>query len=323
MALNTVTIITKCLEVCQKAITKTNGIPTQAINETINNLNFIRTTVLNNLDNAIDVYNALKNAANSFSIIAGMGADIEKEQTSTQGFATENDYIVNERANDRYAPFMTISTVIAGGETGNYSGISRGNIVKIDGEIIPNILGRSLINNMLDAINNFTVQELGYATNEQTNNIVLIIETFKLQILINICRIVIRTDFFSQDEILEYKDLIGEGFDNYINDLSLTSSGGSSAINIGSSTTQIDNNKRFEIADKMREIIINELVIKSGDLIKSYNYTIQPDVENTLILAYEKYEDINRNEEIFLKNKEQIKSPGFLPNGDNIRILSR
>jgi hypothetical protein len=323
MALNTYTTILRCLETCQESISNIIGIPTQAIDETKNNINYIRSTITSVIDNSTDVFNALKNSANSFSIIAGLGSKIQNEQASTQGFATQNDYIVNQKDTDRYAIFMTISTILSGGEIGEYSGISRGTFVKLNGDVVPNSLGRSLINNMLYAINNFVIVDLGYATTEQSHNIVLIIETFKYLMLTNICRIAIRTDFFSQEELLEYKDLIKTGFDNYLNDLSSTESTGASAIGVGSSTTQVDNNVLFEVGDRMRETIINQMLLLAEGLSKSYNYIPKAGPENSLVLAYDKYEDINRSEEIYFRNKEQIKHPGFLPGGDKIRILDK
>ena len=46
------------------------------------------------------------------------------------------------------------------------------------------------------------------------------------------------------------------------------------------------------------------------------------DVLNTLSLAYDRYEDLNREGEIIERNKELILHPGFIPNGKIIDILS-
>jgi prophage DNA circulation protein len=45
-------------------------------------------------------------------------------------------------------------------------------------------------------------------------------------------------------------------------------------------------------------------------------------VKSILVLAYEQYGDVEREEEIFLRNKILIKHPGFLPGGEVLEILS-
>lgn len=322
MGLNTTTILLKCLEYCQNGITKTSGLPTRAINETISNINFIRNTVLGVLGNPYDVFNALKNSAASFSVICGLGADIESEQTATQGYADDGDLVVNDRQNDRYAFFMTISSTVIGGDIGRYSGISRGEIVELDGDVVPEVLGKSLITNMLEIVDDFSVTSLGGVPDDQVSNAVLIINVFKFLILGNICRIAIRTGFSSQEIILEYINKIAETFDNFLDYLSEQAANGSVAISIGSSAVQVDNGRIYEKTEKYKNVIITELLALVSDLAISYNYEVPNDVNNVLTLAYDKYGDLDRAFEIYFRNKDKTNHPGFLPSGQEIRILS-
>jgi hypothetical protein len=322
MALNTETIIRRCITLCQSGISKTNGVPTKVIDEVKSNINFIRNTIDTILDTPIDIFNALKNSANGFSIICGLGQKIFDEQIQTFGTPSVKDLIINDRQDDRYASFMIISKIIIGGETGIYSGVARGEIIELTGDFIPDVLGKSVLKNMFDIINNFDISDLGAITSEQEPNVALIIDLFKMLICCNICRTAIRIDFFSQEEMIEYIDLISSTFDNFINDLGTESADGTGSVGIGSGTEQFNNKDIYDGVIKMKQTIINELLEKSSGFVKSYDYNVPNSVISTLELAYNKYEDITRSDEIYYRNREQIKHPGFLPNGDSIRILN-
>ncbi len=51
-------------------------------------------------------------------------------------------------------------------------------------------------------------------------------------------------------------------------------------------------------------------------------FEVSPDTISSLELAYNKYEDLGREEEIISRNIILIKHPGFLPGGETLEILN-
>jgi prophage DNA circulation protein len=74
--------------------------------------------------------------------------------------------------------------------------------------------------------------------------------------------------------------------------------------------------------EKMRATFIKAMKDIEADLVKTLTFEVGTDVQSTLTLAYDRYEDLNRSEDIFDRNVN-IKHPGFMPNLENISILDR
>ena len=72
----------------------------------------------------------------------------------------------------------------------------------------------------------------------------------------------------------------------------------------------------------MRAVFVNSMYAKNTGLTKEIEYEVPSGVMSTLELAYNQYEDIDRCSEIFDRNPDLIKHPGFLPSGEEINILN-
>jgi prophage DNA circulation protein len=53
-----------------------------------------------------------------------------------------------------------------------------------------------------------------------------------------------------------------------------------------------------------------------------FDYQVPTDVLPALVLAYNQYKDLDRENEIITRNRTLIPHPGFLPSGDTIELLS-
>lgn len=304
----------------QAAITLTSGIATKIISESVGNVALIRNSVLDIINSPVDIFNALKNTCYSMASICGMGTVLLLEQT-LKGYPTANGVAINDRATDVFANKISISTNITGGETGNYSGVVRGNVVELDPNNINETLGKSVINNMIDMINNFDMSGFGATPVNQEKNIVLLLDTFKFQVIATICRIAIRIDFSDQEQAITYMENINTMIDAILIDMGNEAANGSSAIGVGTGTDQINNKDIFLAVQDVRKVFTDNMIAKASSITKAINYNIPVDVQTTLELAFDKYQDLDRALEVFKRNRTIIQHPGFLPNGDTIRIL--
>lgn len=304
----------------QSGLSFTNGIATKIINESAGNVSLIRNSISDIINTPNDVFNALKNSCYSMASVCGMSSILLAEQIE-KGYASDNGLAVEDRAKDNFADKITLSTNITGGETGNYSGVVRGNVVELDPNNIDVILGKSVIRNMINIVNNYDMTQLALTPSFQEKNIILLLDTFKFQIIATICRIAIRINFFGQEDLLEYLEEINTMIDNVLDDLGAEAAYGSSAIGVGSGTEPIDNKDIFLCIQDIKKTFTDNMMLKSSSITKAINYRIPIDIETTLELAYNKYNDLERSFEIFQKNKPIIQHPGFMPNNEIIRIL--
>lgn len=315
------TVISRSIGTIQIAITCMEGIATKIINESTDNVNLIRNSIDDIISSPNDIFNAIKNSANSFVIAVGLGDKVLEEQNRTAGFAGEGSLATGTKASDIFASQMTISTTVTGGETGKYSGVTRGEVIQFDGETIPETLGRSIIKSIIDAIEDFDVSGFGIIPSSQENNVVFIIDIFKLAMVTNLCRVAIRTNFFSQEDMITCMNNIASVINQILLDMGAVAANGSAAVGVGLGTTPIENKDLYLSIEEMRNVFVENMLEKASGITNAIDYTIPPDIETCLELAYNRYEDLNRAEEIYKRNKLMIQHPGFLPGGETIKIL--
>jgi len=75
------------------------------------------------------------------------------------------------------------------------------------------------------------------------------------------------------------------------------------------------NSFKAQFIDSMRRL--------GATLANIEDYLVPADTQSVLELAYDKYNDLTRSDEIITRNAALITHPGFLPNAENIEILSR
>jgi len=198
--------------------------------------------------------------------------------------------------------------VVQGGIVGGCSGVLRGDTVTMTGDNIPETLGISIINEFSEA-SIYDTSDLDNVPSEQQNNVELVANMAQAGILATITQVGIRIEFSNQEDMEDVIDTVLDGFDNLIDRL-------------GSANDEIDDPALFAAISQLRADFIDSMYRKNTDLAKQVTYTVPTGVESILTLAYDQYTDIERENEIFERNKELIKHPGFLPSGDDLRLLN-
>jgi len=198
--------------------------------------------------------------------------------------------------------------VVQGGIVGGCSGIRRGDTTELRGKEIPESLGTSTVENFSSEAT-FTSDDLESPTIEQENNIELLATTQQSMMTANAARMAIRIEFSSQEQMLETMEQVTDSLDGLIDRL-------------GSVSNEIDDSALFQTVTQLRADFTKSMLEKNVGLTKQIDYAVPYGVISTLELAYNKYNDINRDQDIYKRNRTEIRHPGFLPSGDEIRILN-
>jgi len=314
--------VTKTMSLAQQTINGVKSIPTQLIDEAAKNISLVKGTVNDVINLPNDLYNGIKSSTNNLATVCGMGEKIKEEQTASQGTPGQNDVVVSDRVTDNYINLLSITTPIIGGETGSYSGISRGENVELDGSSVPRETGISAINETITTINDFNTDEFTVTPFAQQNNVVTIFEIFKLNLLTVASRIALRTAYNSQDEIISFKEKLLLTFQSVLESLGDAAAEGSNAVGIGDGEIQIANKEIYESVEELRNVFADGMDNLAEKIPNLINYDVPPSGKNTLVLAYELYGDHSRSNDIYLNNKNEIRNPAFIQAGNTIRVLS-
>jgi len=244
--------------------------------------------VVATIDNIIDTPNLLftdlKNAANALTTICGIGI-----------------------------------TGFFGGTAGSISGTIRGEVVELDGETVPNELGKTTILNALEVTDGIDESALGFIPDAQINNIIIVNDTIKYLLIAASMTIAIRTDFLDKAEALTYADLIADSIEKFLERL------GAETDESGYDYVEgdcIDNSMLHAAMEDLRNVFIQAMYAKAETISTLIEYEVPSETQSILELAFDKYEDLEREDEIYDMNRLDIRHPGFLPNGKTVRILN-
>jgi prophage DNA circulation protein len=91
-------------------------------------------------------------------------------------------------------------------------------------------------------------------------------------------------------------------------------------LRLGEQTT-LDTNDMFIAVEDLRSLLFASLISKGAELKRVVNYQVPNGVVTTLNVAYDVYEDTDREQEIYDRNVKIARHPGFLPSGDTLEIL--
>lgn len=199
-----------------------------------------------------------------------------------------------------------MGTAVQGGVIGGCSGTSRGEQVVLNGVTITESLGGSVVLQMIDA-QNFDETELGNGPETQDDNRTLLINITKLLILVYCCRIFVRIEFSSRQQLYAYLDKLLEALDDFL-------------VRLGGQV-DLDVTDIYLGAESVRSEVASLMLNKVETLQNEITYTAGNTGISTLELSYNLYEDTDRCGEIFNKNKITIKHPGFVPGNTDISVL--
>lgn len=256
----------------QNAIASTKGAIASTISSAIGTISNVLTLIDSSLNSPCDLIETIKDGADACLGLVGLAGEI-----------------------------------VQGGVIGGCSGETRGDIITMDGDEIPELLGMSVAKNMADNAD-YEASSLGSIPDEQSDNLDLATVSTQSLMIGNAIKIAIRIDYSSQEKMEEMLESIMNSLDNLI-------------TRIGSLGDDVDAVMLYESVSDMRAVFVNSMYEKNTGLTKEIAYEVPPGVMSTLELAYNQYENVDRCSEIFDRNPDLVKHPGFLPSGEEINIL--
>ena len=137
--------------------------------------------------------------------------------------------------------------------------------------------------------------------------------------IVNAVRVAVRVSYDSYDKAMEVMNLVVERIDEL-----LVLIGDESADETYADYDvykNMDDSVYLSLV-QLRATFITVMKQIGADLARVVDYQVPPAVIPTLVLAYERYNDITRDENIRTRNVPGVKHPGFLPEGQTIEVLS-
>jgi prophage DNA circulation protein len=199
-----------------------------------------------------------------------------------------------------------------GGVKGECSGTVRGDTVTLNGETVPESMGISIINTVIDNMDydetSLAADNYGMNTTEQAENLTLIVNTSKAAMISTLLPIAIRIDFTSQQKMEEMLNKIAKFLDDFL-------------LRLGENSENIDYSDMYTDYDNLKNEFISSMLAKNIGIVKEIDYKVPADVTSSLVLAYDMYYDLDRSWEAQKRNEPLARHPGFLPSGDTIKIL--
>lgn len=132
------------------------------------------------------------------------------------------------------------------------------------------------------------------------------------------CQIAVRATYESQQEVEALYGDIAALIDAYLEYLG--DQAGDSTL--ASYNINFSNDEFYDSVKALKPAFKSAMDSISAPLAKNIEFEIGTDAISSLKLAYDRYYDLDRADEIVKRNKTQIFHPGFLPNGETIDILS-
>jgi prophage DNA circulation protein len=255
----------------QQAVNSVNNVLKSSLATAIGVINTAINTIVSVLDSPCDLYETMQSGCESFKYLCGLAG-----------------------------------TVIQGGVAGGCSGTVRGNQVTLDGTSIPEALGQSLIVNMITA-QNFGEDDLATSSAEQEDNRALVLDIVKFLLLSYACKIFVRINFSSRNQLQDYLNRMLDAFDEFL-------------LRLGEQV-DLDVTDIYMATEMLRASLANLMLEKINTLQAEVTYSNGNQAMSTLELAYNLYEDIDRCAEIFNKNKLTVRHPGFIPEQTDILVL--
>jgi prophage DNA circulation protein len=196
---------------------------------------------------------------------------------------------------------------ITGGVVGGCSGVRR-NAVILDGSYVTEKIGITTAKAIATVVEKDATEGI-YVTEEQATNVLALKDMNDIFLIGVGCKILIRTDFTSQEKLIEYMNFFSDLMD-YVLD------------RIGDEDTDIKTTDIYNALQDLRNLFVNEMLEKNTSIAKTNDYIVPAGNMSLLQLAYDLYEDLDRCCEVYDRNKPLVKHPGFPPGGETLKVLS-
>lgn len=131
-------------------------------------------------------------------------------------------------------------------------------------------------------------------------------------------RCAIRIDYTSHNSVIEIMNEIVAAIDAQLIKLGNDAADSDLAV----FDISISDPYGYQALQSLLPIFVKSMQGVGANLAEITDYQVPADVTSSLVLAYNKYNDLDRELEIITRNRPLIKHPGFLPGGQVLEILS-
>jgi len=151
-----------------------------------------------------------------------------------------------------------------------------------------------------------------------TGNQEAVVNMARLAGITTAIRTAIRIDYTSHNSVVEMMDEILEVIDAQLLKL------GNDAVNADcvAFNIKIADPDNYEALRSLRPIFVKSMLAIGASLANIVEYKVPPETISSLAVAYDHYEDLDREKEIITRNISLVKHPGFLPGGQILEVLS-
>lgn len=155
----------------------------------------------------------------------------------------------------------------------------------------------------------------------QAANRIVLTNLIRVSAILTACRIAVRGEYSSFDEAVEIMNAVVGTIDEILLKLGNEAGNGTQTV-FSLYGVSIKNDVFYKVLEDIRPIFIKAMRVIGADLAKVIDFTIPVAVSSTLTLAYDRYADLDRADDLFNRNIQIVNHPGFLPNLQTIEILS-
>jgi len=263
------------------------------------------------------------------------------DSLSTMQSALRLPCVIGNAVLDTVDSVLGIANVISTGYLGQIVGQCSGQVIKrtlsLTGDNIPDELGESMTKSMLGVVGHSSITGYGSPVDESitaqgglvpisvkslttakmASNRLAFVNLVKGMYLAGAVRSAIRTEYKNQQEMEIVQEVLIESIDYF-----LAKIGDESASDpYKQYGIYIDNSELYNKTEELRSVFSKGMKEKYFKLPYERTIEVPPDGTTSLHVAYERYEDLNRDEEVFLRNQPVIQHPGFMT--EYIKILSQ
>ena len=165
----------------------------------------------------------------------------------------------------------------------------------------------------LEAVPIITAARAQQAANQEA-----LVNLVRLNAITTASRIAIRIKYTSHDSVIEIMKEIVDAIDDQLLKLG-NESADTAYSNFG---VQVSDSNNYQALQSLRPEFIKAMIGVGAQLADLIDYEVPSDTVSSLVLAYDKYEDLTREREIIGRNLSLIKHPGFLPGGQSLELLN-
>ena len=157
-----------------------------------------------------------------------------------------------------------------------------------------------------------TVSKAQLAGNQEA-----VINMARLAGIITAVRTAIRIEYTSHNSAIEMMNEVLEAIDAQL----LKLGNDASNIDFANFNVTVADPNNYQALKTLRPVFVKSMLAIGASLATIIEYKVPPEITSSLTVAYDKYEDLDREKEIIARNI-LIKHPGFLPGGQELEILS-